>query len=321
MSEDRDQSVAVSTVRERVEKRDDGVDESVLSAIEDRAEEGRVTPDAMADWHHECAEERESTAGALDAIESEIHELVADLDPEEQAVTQVQSRVEEYDDEFDRLRSELDAAADLLTETPRDPASPTAVYDAAVDLRRCAGSTHEVGHALHHLSEEVDEFETWLHDPERRIEELGDEIGGSEEYLENTEALLEQVASGQSPEPFDAWLAAYHLQQVMRVVFVELRTDVTELESWLDKQDGDYGDDVAALRDRLDDLETRHEACSRCLDATTDAIDEFESKRAGVADSLDQFEETITALEPPVDWATVEQLVQAQFKKHDIDVR
>jgi len=321
MSDDRDRRVAVSTVRDRIEKRDGDVDENVLSAIEEWAESGSVTPEAMAEWHQERREERESRAGAIDAVEADIHELVADLDPEEQANNQVQSRVEEYEGEFDRLRDELDAAADLLAETPREPASPTAIYDAAVDLRRCAGTTHEVGHALHHLSDEVDIFETWLHDPERRLEEFDDEISGSEQYLENTEALLERVESGQSPEPFDAWLAAYHLQQVMDVVFTELRADVSELESWLDGQDGDYGDDVADLRDRLDALATRHEACSRRLDEAADAIDDFESKRAGVAGSLDQFEGALSGLEPPVDWATVEQLVQAQFQKHDIDVR
>ncbi|WP_435067563.1 hypothetical protein [Haloplanus sp. C73] len=320
MSEDRDRSVAVSTVRDRVAERDD-VDENVLSAIEDRAEEGRVTPETMADWHRECREERESTAGALDAMESELQSYVSDLDPAERERNQVQARVEEFESEFDDLGRALDAVAARLSDTPREPTDPAAVYDAAAALRRCSRSTHDVAHALHHLEQALDEFATWLDDPETRIEELGDEISGSERYLENTETLLEQVESGQSPEPFDAWLAAYHLQQVMGAVFAELRTDVSELASWLDDRDGDYGDDVAALRDRLDDLETRYEACSRRLDETTDAIDDFESKRAAVADSLDEFEATIADLEPPVDWAAVEELVQAQFDEHAIDVR
>ena len=321
MSDDRDRRVAVSTVRERVEDRDDGVDENVLSAIEERADEGRVTAEAMAAWHREHREARESRASAVDAMAATFRGQVADTDAADVETNQVQARLDEYDAEFDSLRAELDAVADRLDDTPREPSSPTAVYDAATNLRYCARMLHEVGHALHHMEAELDRFETWLTDPETRIEDLDEEIDGSARYLQNTETLLDGVESGRSPDPFDAWLAAYHLHQVMGAVFGELRTDAEELASWLDDQPGDYAAEMRAVRERLGELEARYETCSRRLDDATDAIDDFESKRAAVADSLDQFESTVGGLEPPVDWATVERLVQAQFEKHDIDVR
>jgi chromosome segregation ATPase len=318
------ETVDVSTIRERVEQHDD-VDaaDTVLTAIEERAEDGRIAVDAVADWHQECREEHRSTADDVDEAADRLDGLLSSLDPADRDGHQLRARVEEYEEHLDAMRSSLSTVADRLDATATRPESPVAIYEAADRLRECEGLLHEIAHALHHLDEEFDEFETWLVEPAARIEDLESEIDGFERYLDNTEGLLGRLETGStgSTGPFDAWLAAYHLQRMMTLVFDELRSDIAELEAWLARQEGSHGDEVAALRDRLDALEERHAACSKRLDAATVEVEGFERKRADVAESLERFEATLDDHEPPVDWGEIEELVQSQFDDLGIQLR
>ncbi|AZH24486.1 hypothetical protein [Haloplanus aerogenes] len=324
MSDERDRAFEVATVRERVAARDDiDAAEHVLAAIEDHAEDGRLTVDAIVDWHRTCRETHRSTVEDVDAAATRLDEIRASLDPVDREGNQVQARFDEYEGHLDGMRSDLSAAADRLDETAKRPNSPVACYEAAERLRQSQGQIHEVAHGLHHLDEEFDMFETWLDDPAARIDDLDEEIEGFERYLDNTDGLLARLETGRTgtTDPFDAWLAAYHLQRMMTLVFDELRSDIAELETWLERQEGDYEAELTALRDQLDALEERHEECSKRLDAATVEVEGFERKREAVADSLDDFESTLDEHEPPVDWAAVEGLVQSQFDELGIEVR
>lgn len=324
MSDERDRTFEVETVRERATGRDD-VDaaDHVLAAIEDRAEDGQFPVDAMADWHRTCREHRQSTADDVAAAADRLDDIRASLDPLDRDATQVEARFDEYETHLDAMRSDLSAVADRLAATTERPKSPAAVYETAERLRQCEGTTHEVAHGLHHLDAEFDEFETWLTDPETRIDDLSGEIEGFERYLDNTEGLLGRLETGNTgaTDPFDAWLAAYHLQRMMTLVFDELRSDIADLETWLDRREESYEAELTDLRDQFDALEERHAGCSKRLDAATVEVEGFERKRAAVADSLDEFERTLDGVEPPVDWAAVEERVQTQFDELGIEVR
>lgn len=323
MSDER-RTVDLSTVRDRAEERDDiDVDGNVLAAIEDRADDGRIALDAFTEWHRECRAAHDSTAADVDAVESEFEALREGLDPAERDSNQVRSRVEEYRDQFDAMRSALTTTAGRLDDTPERPASPAAVYEAGAQLRRAERVVHEVAHSLHHVEEGVESFETWLDDPAARIDALGEEMTGFERYLDNTESLLDRLEADDTEgmRPFGAWLSAYHLQRMMALVFDELHADVDELETWLKRRDGTYADEVAALRDRLDALEDRHETCSERLDSAAADIEGFAAKRAEVADSVAEFEAALDEQEPPVDWGEVEELVQSQFSELGLQVQ
>jgi chromosome segregation ATPase len=319
-----EQGWAVSTVRERVEERDDldGVANG-LAAVEDRADDGRITVETMRDWHRACRESHRSTAADLSDTEARFEALAASLDPIDRDTNQVRARLDEYEAQFDSMRSALAATEERLDATPRAPESAVAVYESAANLRRCGQVVHQVAHSLHHVEADVEAFETWLDDPATRIDTLDEEIDGFERYLDNTEGFLDRLeADGAAGiRPFGAWLAAYHLQRMMSLVFEDLRADIADLDAWLERRDGSYGADVAALRDRLDDLAVRHETCSARLDAATAEIADFESKRAEVTDSLDRFEANLDGREPPVDWGEVDDLVQGQFDDLGIQVR
>jgi chromosome segregation ATPase len=322
MSDDR-RTFDLSTVRKRAEERTDSDVDRVLTAIEDRADDGRITADAFADWHRTCRDHYRSTAADVADAEARFEELRDSIQPAERGTNQVRARVEEYESQLEAMRSALSTTADRLDATPERPDSPAEAYEVAAQLRRAGQVVHEVAHSHHHVEEGLDAFETWLDDPATRIDDFGDEIGGFERYLDNTEGLLDRLESDDSDEfePFDAWLSAYHLQRMMALVFDELRADMTDLEAWLERQDGNYDDELAALRERLDALEARHGACSERLDAAAADIEGFAAKRAAVADSLDRFEAALDEHEPPVDWEAVEELVQSQFDELGIQGR
>ncbi|WP_248897872.1 hypothetical protein [Haloplanus halobius] len=324
MSDERDGGVDVATVRERVEQRDDmDVDDGVLTAIEKRTEGGRLTPDAFAAWRRECRQEHQSVSDEVAASEERLRSILASLDATDRDSNQVQARVDEHEDRFTAMRADLSAAADRLDETPTEPDSPVAFYRGAKRLARGEQALHEVDHGLHHVEQELSAFESWLHDPDARVEEFETELGGFDQYLDNTDALLDRIeaGTGDADQRFDWWLAAYHLQQVMSAVFAELRTDLAELESWLDRQEGDYGDELAALGAQLDSLEERHAQCSARLDETAESIDGFDDSWTAVADTVASFEAAVDDLEPPVDWGEVERLLQTQFDELNIEIR
>jgi chromosome segregation ATPase len=323
MSDDR-RTFDLSTVRERAGERDDiDVDSEVMTAIEERADDGELVLDAFADWHRECRAAHDSTAADVDGIEARFEALRSSLDPTDSDTTQVRARIDEFAAQFESMRAALSTAADRLDATPDAPESPAAVYEGAEQLRRAERVVHEVAHSCHHVEEGIEAFETWLDDPEARLEELGEEMAGFERYLDNTERLLDRLEAGDTGDirPFGAWLSAYHLQRVMALVFEELRTDIDELETWLARQDGSYGDEVAALRSRLGSLEARHGTCSERLDAAAADIEDFAAKRAEVAESVDRFEAALADREPPVDWGDVEELVQSQFDELGLRIR
>lgn len=324
MTDEQEWTVDVSTVRERVRERvDTGHGANVLTALEDRTDDDWITAETMTDWYWACRESYRSTAADLADAEARVEELESSLDPTDRDTNQVRARLDEYADQFDSMRSALASAEERLDATPATPESADRVYEAAADRHRCERVVHEIAHSLHHVEEGIEAFETWLHDPVTRIDALDDEIDGFERYLDNTEGLLDRLEADDTAgiRPFGAWLAAYHLQRMMTLVFDDLRADIADLDAWLEGRDGSYGTEVAALRDRLDELAARHETCSERLDAAAAGIDDFESKRAGVAESLDRFETALEGRAPPVDWGNVDDLVQGQFDDLGIQVR
>lgn len=323
MSDDR-RTFDLSTVRERVAERDDtDVDPNVMAAMEDRADDGQLALDAVTEWHRECRAAHDSTAAEVDEVEAEFEALREGLDPVDRDSNQVRARIDEYADQFDAMRSALATTDDRLDATPAEPESPATAYESAEQLRRAERVVHEVAHSLHHLESDVESFETWLHDPATRLDDLGEEMGGFERYLDNTEGLLDRLEAADTDDirPFGSWLSAYHLQRMMALVFEELRADIADLDAWLDRQEGSYDDELAGLRERLGALEARHETCSDRLDAAAADIEDFDAKRAEVAESVDEFEAALDEQEPPVDWGEVEELVQSQFSELGLQVQ
>jgi len=96
-------------------------------------------------------------------------------------------------------------------------------------------------------------------------------------------------------------------------VFEELRADVDELGQWLERTEGDYGSELTALTGRLDALADRHASFEGRIDEAADHIVGFDRKHADVADEVDRFAAELDAVEPPIDWATLEERIDEQF--------
>lgn len=307
----------IEAVRERV-RRDGEVDESVMDELEARAEDGRIDLDAFGAWYDECAERRRSVAERTERFEDRLDEYRRSLDPVERDFDHVQVRFDEYDERFDAIRTELASVTDRIETAAQRPASATELYETARLLSASEQAIHGVAHELHHVEEELDELESWLTDPAVRLDDFGDELDTVERYLDNTDRLLTNVETHAADppsgfRPFDAWLTARHLHLLVDVVFEELRADIDELGQWLERLDGDHDTELAALTDRLDELADRHASFDRRINESTGTVDDFESKHAEVADEIDRFASELDAVEPPIDWAALEERIEEQF--------
>jgi chromosome segregation ATPase len=310
--------VDAETLRDRLRESSIDVDEDVLSEVDARTTNGSVDVAAFEAWYDECAERRRSLVDRTERFEARLDEYRASLDPVERDFDHVRARFEEYDERFDAVRSALASVADRIETASRTPASATALYETARTLSASEEALRGVAHELHHVEEGLDDLGSWLTDPAVRLDDFDDELDTVERYLDNTGQLLTNVethAADPPPgfRPFDAWLTARHLHLLVAVVFAELRADVDELGRWLERTEGDHGAELAALTDRLDALADRHASFEDRIDESTDAIAGFEEKYAEVADEVDRFAAELNAVEPPIDWATLEERIDEQF--------
>jgi chromosome segregation ATPase len=310
--------VDVETVRERIRGSSVDVDEDVLSELDARADDGRIDLDAVEAWYDEVEERRQSVVERTDRLAARLEEYRESLDPIERDFDHVGVRFSEYDERFDAVRTALASVEDLIESASREPESAVALYETARSLSECEHSLHSVAHELGHLDEALDRFESWLADPAVRLDDFEDELDTVERYLDNTERLLTNVETHAADppagfRPFDAWLTARHLHLLVAVVFEELRADVDELARWLEHLDGDHDAALSALTDRLDSLAARHESFDGRIDDATEEIAGFEEQHAEVADDVERFAAELDAVEPPIDWAALEDRIDEQF--------
>ncbi|WP_338738176.1 hypothetical protein [Haloplanus salilacus] len=310
--------VDAETVRDRLRESSVDVDEDVLSGIDARTTDGSIDVAAFEAWYDECADRRRSVAERTERFETRLDEYRASLDPAERDFDHVRVRFEEYDERFDAIRAELASVADRIETASRTPTSATALYETARLLSAAEKALHGIAHELGHVEEGLDEFGSWLTDPAVRLDDFDGELDTVARYLDNTDRLLTNVethAADPPPgfRPFDAWLTARHLHLLVAVVFEELRADVDELAEWLERLDGTHDAELSALTDRLDALADRHASFESRIDEATDAIDGFEGKYADVAEEVDRFAADLDAVEPPIDWATLEERIDEQF--------
>jgi chromosome segregation ATPase len=310
--------VDVESLRDRLRGSSIDVDENVLNEIDARTVDGSVDIAAFEAWYDDCTDRRRSVTERTERFESRLDEYRASLGPVERDFDHVRVRFEEYDERFDAIRTKLESVADRIETASRTPASATALYETARLLSASERTLHGIAHELGHIEEALDDLESWLTDPAVRLDDFDDELDTVERYLDNTDRLLTNVeAHAADPpagfRPFDAWLTARHLHLLVAVVFEELKADVDELGRWVERCEGDHGAALAALTDRLDALADRHASFERRIDDATDAIAGFEEKYAAVAAEVDRFAAELDAVEPPIDWATLEERIDEQF--------
>lgn len=276
----------VERVTEQVASRGDRDTDDVRAAIDPFVEDGRVTRDGIDATVSDTAkiistaESRvEYAAGAAETM----RETLADAP----AVPTVETRRVSFEERLDAVVDRLDTVQATLASVVEQSDSPP-LFELGVDLR--SASTHAQGivQTADDLQRDIEQFESWLTDPERRTQELSEDVELVADSIEELEAATEET-----PEP--ATLADAHLQtDVFELLVADLRAELDDLAAFEPTGDLDslHGE-VDALDDRLAALRAR--------------LDDDPAYREQFGDVLASLAETLADREPPVEWGAIQE--------------
>ncbi|MUW14164.1 halo transducer protein [Halorubrum sp. CBA1125] len=219
-------------------------------------------------------------------------------------VALVSKRVDDFAARLDTVEDRRDALADDVREilARRDDGE---LYELARRLRRVTAAASEVQRAADDLQFELDSFEEWLTDADRRAAELTDDVDAFAESVSELDGTVDDIAADDAdPENGTArrWAAATVHHRVTSLMLSDLRAELAALRTLADREGTDP---PSGIEPRLDELQARHEAVGERL---ADSAEPRWPERFD--DQLTALDEALDGREPPVAWAEVEALVE-----------
>lgn len=237
----------------------------------------------------------ELAAEKLDGVR-ETAAPVADLDL-------VSTRVADFDERLDAVEDRSDGLGDAVQEVIEMKAAGD-LYEIARRIRRLTAAATEVQRAADDLQFDLDSFEEWLSEPDRRVEELADDVEALAESVGELESVAETLAVGDGDPEGEAartWAAARVRHRVGALMIGDLRAELAALRRWAEREDAPP---PSGIEPRIDDVQARHEAVGDQL--ASHANPEWVAR---FGDRLTALDEALDATEPPVAWDEVEAVV------------
>lgn len=179
------------------------------------------------------------------------------------------------------------------------------LYEIAQRIRHLTNAATEVQRAADDLQFDLDSFEAWLTDANRRIEELTADIDAVAESVDELGDVVDSIEIDDVSAGNDAartWAAATVRHRVVSLMITDLRAELTALRTWAERE----GDTPPSnVEPRLDEIRDRHEAVGERL--TARAKPEW---RTRYGDQLTAVDEVLEGTGPPVSWSDVEAAVE-----------
>lgn len=302
MSEDGLVGEPVGSVVDAIVARDGERDpETVREALDPVTEDGVVTEAAIESAVSDTskvvatAETRAELADIAydDAVEAA--EPVADLDT-------VAARLDEYEARLDEVTSRADGLTADLARPVERLNDPDAVYELAVELREVASAAQGVIRTADDLSFDLEEFESWVENSDRRHDEFAEDIDLVGESVDELRAGVEALPE-ESDDPAVGWADATMRVALLDLLVADLRAELDDLREMADRD----GVSTPDLGDRIEDLDARTNALADDLDdlARPAWHDRFDADIAALDRDLDD-------LVPPVDWGAVQETLAAR---------
>ncbi|MFW6382676.1 MAG: halo transducer protein, partial [Haloferacaceae archaeon] len=178
---------------------------------------------------------------------------------------------------------------------------PTAVYDLAVRIQEAKTTGRAAIQAADELSSDIERFQSWLEQPERRydaLEEDADLVGDSVDELESAVDALGEGAA----DPAVQWATATMRTGVLSLLVADLRAEHRDLRVLAERNDEPFRNE---LGDRFDDLDGRLAEIESALDDAAEPAwrDRFEG-------DLSTFDRELASFDPPVEWGAVERVLE-----------
>lgn len=193
------------------------------------------------------------------------------------------------------------------------------LYEVARRIRRVTNAATEVQRAADDLQFEIDSFEAWLADGDRRAEALAADVDALAESVDELAAAADSLAVGEADAESGAdtesdadaeigtdaasrWAAATVRHRVASLLLADVRAERAALRTWAEREGAAP---PSGVEPRLEEVRTRHEAVGERLAARVDP-----EWTARFGDRLSALDEALDAMEPPVAWTEVEAVVE-----------
>jgi hypothetical protein len=297
MSYESSDGVSVADVVEAV----DGVDPERIEALLDPVtDDGVVTRGAIDTTVSDTskrlatAETRIELAGNAYEDAAAVADPVADIPAVGTRLDAFKERLADVESRIPELRPDLSTPDDIHRR-------PTAVYEFAVLIQETVTATGDAVEAAEDLSTDVERFQSWLEQPDRRYDAFAEDLSLVEESIDELEATIDGIPD--DDDPAARWAAATMRVRVLLLLVADLRAEHRDLRLLADRSDDPFRTE---LGERLDGVEERVAEVESAIDDVADPA--WEERFAADLAALD---EKLAAFEPPVDWGAVERALEA----------
>lgn len=213
-------------------------------------------------------------------------------------------RIDDFDARFAAIEDRADDLGDAVQEVlaMREDGD---LYEIAQRIRRVTNAATEVQRAADDLQFELDSFEEWLSDANRRTEELTADVDALAESVDELDDIAETLAGDHSHlqrEPARTWAAAMVRHRVTALMIADLRAELETLRTWAERVGGTPPSDVGP---RIETVQASHAAVGERLTASAEPewTDRYDDRLTALDEALDE-------MEPPVPWAEVEAVTE-----------
>ncbi|GAB3706520.1 halo transducer protein [Halorubrum pallidum] len=234
----------------------------------------------------------ELAAGKLDSARKTAVP-VSDLDLVSARITSFEERLHAIEDRADTLGEAIQEILSMKTDGD--------LYEIARRIRRVTNAATETQRAADDLQLELESFEGWLTNADRRADELVDDVEAVAESINELDTVAEALAGADGDsesEKAQTWIAAMIRHRVVSLMIVDLRAESAALRRWAERESSRP---PSAIEPRLDEIETSHEAVGERLTAHANP-----KWTAQYGDQLTALDEALDSMEPPVAWDEVE---------------
>ena len=283
--------------------------------VDDVADRTGEDPESVRTWLNPFTDDGSVTPEAVEATVTDVSQILATAETRVDLATRtvedasdavadvpdleiVRVRQNAFEERLADLRSDVEGLGEELSGAANDLDSPVDIYEAAVDLHEVTTDAQRIVRVAHDLETELEAFEAWLNSATRRHDAFVDDVEAAEESATGVAETVESVRAADDPEP-ERWFEAIVQNRVLEVVVADLRAEAADLRAWAD----DEGHSFPA------DAEKRIGGVADRVAANADALAEGPSLDGRLGERLDTLEAELSAVEPPVAWARVDETV------------
>jgi len=215
----------------------------------------------------------------------------------------VSDRVQNFEARLSGIKNQATALGEAIQEILSMKETGD-LYVIARRIKRVTNAATEVQRAADDFQLELDAFESWLTDPDQRIEELTADVDALADSLGELDATVETLDSGDGEsgtEAADRWIAAKIRHRVLSLMLTDLQAELTAVQTWAEDEGETPPSDI---KPQLDELQTSHAGLGDRLNEHADPewVAQFDDELSALDDALE-------AMEPPVVWPDVEAVV------------